>query len=271
MKTVSTSTRRRLFLAHTAASLAIVAVGAGFSWSAQADTLQNVTSAGVLKIGVFQDYPPFGSVGTDMKPRGFDVDFAEVLGKGLGVKVELIPVTGANRIAYLTDRKLDMLMSVGQTPAREKILDFSAAYAPYYIAVYGPPALAVKDPAGLVGKRIATAGGTNEDMSLVKIAPPEAVIKRFDDQSGAISAYFAGQVDMISLGGDVARKLRAPNPKVALDEKFKLMNSPMHMAYNKGETRLKEKLDVIVGQALKDGTLNSISLKWLGGPLPSSL
>ncbi len=44
MKTVSTSARRRLFLAHTAASLAIVAVGAGFSWSAQADTLQNVTT-----------------------------------------------------------------------------------------------------------------------------------------------------------------------------------------------------------------------------------
>jgi len=54
-------------------------------------------------------------------------------------------------------------------------------------------------------------------MSLVKVAPPEAVIKRFDDQSGAISAYFAGQVDLISLGGDVARKLRAPNPKVALE------------------------------------------------------
>lgn len=192
MKTVATSARRRMFLARTAASLAMVAAGAGYSWSAHADTLQNVTSSGVLKIGVFQDYPPFGSVGTDMKPRGFDVDFAEVLGKGLGVKVELIPVTGANRIAYLTDRKLDMLMSVGQTPAREKILDFSAAYAPYYIAVYGPPALAVKDPAGLVGKRIATAGGTNEDMSLVKVAPPEAVIKRFDDQSGAISANMLG-------------------------------------------------------------------------------
>jgi polar amino acid transport system substrate-binding protein len=271
MKTISPASRSRRFLGRTAASLALIVAGTACCWTAQADTLQNVTTAGVLKIGVFQDYPPFGSVGTDMKPRGFDIDFAEVLGKSLGVRVELMPVTGANRIAYLTDHKLDMLMSVGQTPAREKILDFSVPYAPYYIAVYGPPTLTVKDPAGLAGKRISTAGGTNEDMSLVKVAPPEAVIKRFDDQSGAISAYFAGQVDLISLGGDVARKLRAPNPKVALEEKFKLMNSPMRLAYNKGDTRLKEKLDATISQALKDGTLDSISQKWLGGPLPGSL
>lgn len=263
------SSRRRVTV-KAAASFAFCCSAVFGVSTAQADALQNITTAGVIKIGVFQDYPPFGSIDADMKARGFDIDFSEVLGKALGVKVQLVPVNGANRIAYLTDHKLDMLMSVGQTPAREKIIDFSAAYAPYYIAVYGKSAAVLTEPAGLAGKRISTAGGTNEDLSLVKVAPPTTVIKRFDDQSGAISAYFSGQVEFISLGGDVAKKLNVANPQNLLDEKFKLMSSPMRLAYNKGETRLKEKLDEAIAKAMKDGSLNAISNKWLGGPIPSS-
>jgi polar amino acid transport system substrate-binding protein len=265
-----TNTQRRQWLARTTSLLAASAC-VFMAAPSHADVLQDIKTNGVIRIGVFQDYPPFGSVGTDMKPRGFDVDFSQILGKELGVKVEYVPVTGTNRIAYLTDRKVDMLMSVGKTPAREKILDFSASYAPYYIAVYGPKSISVTEAKDLAGKSIATASGTNEDLSLVKVAPPEANIKRFDDQSGAISAYFAGQANLISLGGDVARKLRSPKPDLALDEKFKLMNSPMRMAYNKGETGLQQKIDTIIQKSLDDGALDNISKTWLGGPLPRPL
>ena len=236
-----------------------------------ADALQTIASSGVVRIGVFQDYPPFGSVGTDMKPRGFDVDFGTIIAKGLGAKVEFVPVNGSNRIAFLTNRKVDMLMSVGKTPERDKTLDFTASYAPYYIAVFGPASMVVKQPADLSGKKIATAGNTNEDVQLTKVAPPTASIKRFDDQNGAISAYLAGQADLISLGGIVASSLRASNPNVKLEEKFKLMVSNMHLALNKGDTSLQQKIDLITAQALKDGSLNRISLQWLGEALPATL
>ncbi len=64
-------------------------------------------------------------------------------------------MTGTNRLAYLADHKVDLLMSVGQTPAREKVLDFTQAYAPYYIAVFGPKAIEVKQAADLGGKSVA--------------------------------------------------------------------------------------------------------------------
>lgn len=252
-------------------SLAAVAVCGVAAAPATADTLQDIASKGVVRIGVFQDYPPFGSVGTDMKPRGFDVDFAAVLGKALGAKVEFTPVTGSNRIAFLTDRKVDLLMSVGKTGDREKILDFSASYAPYYIAVFGPASIVVREPADLAGRKIATAGNTNEDIQLSKVAPPTAIIKRFDDQNGAVSAYFAGQAELISLGGIVASTLRTANPKIKLEQKFKLMVSNMHLAFNKGEAPLKQKLDMAIAQSLSDGTLNRISVQWLGEPLPATL
>ena len=58
--------------------------------------------------------------------------------------LDLVPITGENRMAYLATGKADVLLSVGQTPEREKVLDFSRPYAPYYLAVFGPKSLPVK-------------------------------------------------------------------------------------------------------------------------------
>jgi polar amino acid transport system substrate-binding protein len=41
-----------------------------------AQTLDDVMKSGVLKVAVPQDFPPFGSVGSD-KPVGYDIDTAK--------------------------------------------------------------------------------------------------------------------------------------------------------------------------------------------------
>ena len=96
---------------------------------------------------MFEDFPPFASAGPDMRLHGYDIDVAAALAKALGVKLDLVAVTGQNRIPYLEDHKVDILLSVGESPEREKVIDFTAAYAPYYIAVLGPRALKVTGPA----------------------------------------------------------------------------------------------------------------------------
>jgi polar amino acid transport system substrate-binding protein len=35
-----------------------------------ADQLQDIQKRGVLRVAVPQDFPPFGSVGTDLQPQG---------------------------------------------------------------------------------------------------------------------------------------------------------------------------------------------------------
>ena len=134
-------TARRAF-ATLAAALAFTGAGVlcAFSSAAHADALDSIAKSGTVRIGVFMDYPPFGSIGPDMKPMGYDIDVANLIGRALNAKVELVQVTGDNRMAYLADRKADMLLSVGQTPEREKVIDFSQPYAPYYLAVFGPKA-----------------------------------------------------------------------------------------------------------------------------------
>jgi polar amino acid transport system substrate-binding protein len=264
---------RRAFAASavTLAFLGIAALGVFASPAAHADALDAIQKAGVVRIGVFEDYPPFGSIGPDMQPQGYDIDVANLIGKALNVKVELVQVTGDNRMAYLADHKADMLLSVGQTPEREKVIDFSQPYAPYYLAVFGPKALPVKNAGDLAGKTISVARGTLEDLSITKIAPPSATIKRFDDPNGAISAFLSGQVQLMVVGNDVGATILARHPANDPEQKFALFSSPDHVGLNKNEPHLKQKIDETIAKARKDGTMNAISEKWLRAPLPADL
>jgi polar amino acid transport system substrate-binding protein len=240
--------------------LAAMTVGA-----ARADALDDIHKAGVLKVGVFEDFPPFASAGADMSLHGYDIDVANALAKSLGVKLALVGITGQNRIPYLQEHKVDILLSVGDSPEREKVIDFTESYAPYYIAVLGPPSLHVTGPADLAGKTIGVNRGTLEDSSLTEAAPKTADIKRFDN--GVIAAFLAGQVQLIAVGNDVGASVLARHPAVEPEQKFQLLSSPDHIALNKNEPALKQSLNDAIAKMKADGTLNKISIQWLQKPL----
>lgn len=121
-------------ITHAIAFALSVVIAAGASpLLAHADALEDITKAGTIKIAVPQDFPPFGSVGADLSPKGYDIDMANLIAKGLGVNAQIIPVTSANRIPYLQTKKVDaVISSLGKNPDREKVIDFSAAYAPFF-------------------------------------------------------------------------------------------------------------------------------------------
>ena len=258
---------RRSALQWTLAIGVSLGLGATAMKPAAADALENITKAGVLKVGIFEDFPPFASLGSDMKIEGYDVDMAEKLAAALGVKAELVGITGQNRIPQLSEGKVDILLSIGFSDERAQVVDFTKPYAPYYIAVMGPKEIEVKGPADLAGKTIAVNRGTLEDTEVTKVAPPTADIQRFTDYAGVISAFLSGQSQLMVVGNDVGATILAKNPKIEPVEKFLLLTSPSNMAVKKGEKALQAKVDEILAGMKKDGTLNDMAVKWLKQPL----
>ena len=213
---------RRVFFA-----VATLAATFGFNAPSHADALADVTARGTLRVAVPQDFPPFGSVGTDMAPMGYDIDVANLIAEKLGVKAELVPVTSANRVPYLQTNKVDLVVSsLGKNPDREKVIDFSVAYAPFFNGVFGPADLAVAKAEDLAGKSIGVTRGAVEDLELTKIAPTGATIKRYEDNNGTISAFLSGQVDIIATGNVVAAAILAKNPPKRPELKFVIKSSP---------------------------------------------
>jgi polar amino acid transport system substrate-binding protein len=111
---------RRQFIALTLAAAA-VAVSAN---SARADELQTIKSKGVLAVGVKADYPPFGYRAPSGDIIGIEPDLAADVAKRLGVKLQLVPVVAANRMQFLEQGKIDlMIATMTDTPERAQVVD----------------------------------------------------------------------------------------------------------------------------------------------------
>lgn len=259
--TFSISRRASLGFVLTAAMLT------GTLAPAQADVLDDITAAGTIRVGIFEDFPPFASLNADLKIEGYDTEVADKLAAALGVKVELVGITGQNRIPFLTEGKVDLLLSIGYSDERAQVVDYTDAYAPYYIAVMGPKELDVTDAAGLSGKTIAVNRGTLEDTEVTKVAPADADIQRYSDYSGVISAFLSGQAQLMVVGNDVGATILAQNPAIEPVEKFLLLTSPSQMAVKKGEARLQKALNDALIAMKADGGLNDLAVKWLKQPL----
>ncbi|MEJ6022418.1 transporter substrate-binding domain-containing protein [Ramlibacter sp. PS4R-6] len=254
---------RRLFALSLIAASALAATGV----RAQA-ALDDILKAKEIKIAIPTDFPPYGFVGTDLKPQGLDIDVANYIAAKLGVKVELLPVTTANRIPYLQTRKADLVIStLGKNPDREKVIDFTMPYSPFYIAVFGPKPTAAKGPNDLAGKSISVTRGSIDDQELTKVAPSAAEVRRFEDNNSTVSAYVAGQVQLIATSAQVAGAMMAKNPQMGTEFKFVLKDSPNYIGVGKGEDKLRAKVNEIIAEARKNGDMDKIAMKWLGRPL----
>lgn len=229
--------------------------------------LDDVMKAKKITIAIPTDFPPYGFVGTDLKPQGLDVDMATYIAQKMGVAIELVPVTSANRIPYLQTKKADLVIStLGKNPDREKVIDFTAAYSPFFQAVFAAKSVNIKSFADLAGKSVSVTRGAIEDQELTKLAPAGADIKRFEDNNATVSAFVAGQVQAIATGASVAGNMMGRNPQLNTEYKLLLKDSPNFIGVGKGEDKLRLKVNEIITEGKKNGDIDKMANKWLGRP-----
>ena len=229
--------------------------------------LDDVMARKLLRVAIPTDFPPYGFVGTDLKPQGLDIDMANYIGAKLGVPVELVPVTSANRIPYLQTKKADLVIStLGKNPEREKVIDFTIAYSPFFQAVFAAKTLPLASFADLAGKSVGVTRGAIEDQELSKVAPATADVKRFEDNNATVSAFVSGQVQVIATGASVAGNMMARNPQLGTEYKLLLKDSPNFIGVAKGEDALRTKVNEVILAAKKAGDIDAMAKKWLGRP-----
>ena len=231
--------------------------------------LPEILSGGKIKIAVPENFPPFGSLGASGEHEGYDVDVAKLIAEGLGVELDLVPVTSKQRIPFLETERVDLVISsMGANPERAKSIWFSSAYAPFFSGAFAAADLDISSAADLGGKKVGLTGGTLEDLELTRVAPESAEIIRFGDNAATLAAYASGQVDVLVTGNTVAAGFSKKNPDRNMETKFIIKESPAFIGVKKGNFDLLQWVNVFILHKKLGGELNAFSEKWLGQKLP---
>ena len=252
---------------HLAKALLALAILTGSAATVLADVFSDILERGKVRITVFADVPPFGSINANRELEGIDIDLAKLVAEALGVELELVQSTAANRIPYLMTDKSDInIAAMSITPTRAKQVMYSAPYANTYLAVFGAKDLDVSSAAETGDVTISVAKGTTEDL-LLTAANPNANIMRTEDNATAVQAYLSGQSQMLAANSVVVVELAKRNPQKEFDRKFTLRRAPAHVTVKMGEHNLLRWLDTFIFLKQMDGTLDELHRKWLGGPM----
>ena len=237
---------------------------AGPEHRAAAQTVDDIIKRSKVIVGVNTTTPIFGLMGKDGQPEGYDPDVARLVGKYMGVPVEFVSVTGANRIPYLLSGQVDMVIALfGITPERALQISFSIPYASEAATLVAPASRQVKTVDDLKGLRVGVPRGAMQDLILTPIAEAKGInLMRFDDEATDLQALISGQTDLAGTGLMVSRTLNRNDPGKNYEVKIVLRELHFGIGVRRGATDLLQWLNTFIYAIKNDGELDGISRKW---------
>jgi glutamate transport system substrate-binding protein len=228
-------------------------------------TMGRLQQAGEIKIGVKYDVPPFGfkNPQTD-EIEGFDVDFGKFIAEKLGVEPNFIEAISDNRIPFLQDGTVDLVLSTMTINAeRDQEIDFSE---PYYIArgrILVPQDSDIAGVGDLAGKKVCTALGSTYEETLKEQAP-EADLRLVDSYSECLELVQNGAVDAVSTDDVILTGMIIQDDSLKLVEGEDLTTEPYGAGIKDGDTEFKEFVDGALEEWKSGGGWQEAYDKWVG-------
>jgi glutamate transport system substrate-binding protein len=221
-------------------------------------TLADLKKKGKITIGVKFDVPLIGlknPVTGDI--GGFDVEMGKIIAKAIyGTdkgKIEFVEAISANRIPFLKDNKVDLILSTFSiTDARKKEVDMAG---PYYVA--GQDLLIYKVEVGNiksitdVKKVCAQTGSTS--IANIKAANPTATVLDLPTTANCVEALKDGRVDAVSTDDTLLAGFAEKNPQFALvGKQFSVERYGVGLKF--GDTAFRNYVNDVLEASFKDGS-----------------
>jgi polar amino acid transport system substrate-binding protein len=231
--------------------------------AAQADVLDDIKKRGTLIVGVKADYKPFGFRDPSGGIIGIEPDLAADVAKKLGVKLELVPVVSANRMEFLNQGKIDlMIATMSDKPDRRKVVQvIEPLYYSDAVNILLRKDAPVKAWEDIKGKKLCGTTGAFYNKDIAQQYGPE--IASFDGSEKPLLALKNG--DCIGYLYDqtfIAGKLTDDDWK---DYKMVLpgiMETPWAIAVKLGEANFQKFLEDLHKDWLKSGRIVELEKKW---------
>jgi len=262
------STRRAILATTSLLGLGSLGISQGQTTAAKAgDQLDAIRSRKLLRVAVPKEFPPFGFMHNG-NPDGYDIAVARMLAMDLNVRVELVPVVSADRMPMLLDDKVDVIIaSLGKNPEREKVIDFSMAYAPLYLGVFGSIYPRTPETADFKDRRVGVTKGSLEESELRKQLPAASPVL-FENSAKIIDAYLNQDIEYIAAGNVIIEAIKDSRVRLQTQRKHLLKDSPCYIGVRKGEPRVLQAVNSFIQRANSSQALMVSALQWFRATLP---
>ncbi|MCJ2087556.1 transporter substrate-binding domain-containing protein [Methylobacterium sp. E-005] len=257
-------TIRTLLTTGAMAALAALSTVALPGRATAADGVDAIKTRGTLIVGVKADYKPFGFRDPSGAIIGLEPDLAADLAKRLGVKLELVPVVSANRIEFLQQGKVDLLIAtLSDKPERRRVVQaIDPNYYSDFVNVLLPKSSGITDWAQLKGKPLCATSGAWYNKDVARTYGAEIVA--FDGSEKPLFALKQGNCigyvyDQSMLQGKLLDDDWKANYALPLKG---ILDAPWMMAVAQGNATLQAAVEDATKDWMKTGFIVNEETKW---------
>ena len=246
-----------------------------------AGTLKKIRETGAITIGHRESSIPFSYLDDAQRPVGYAMDLCMKVVDAVkaelrmpGLKVNLQPVTSANRIPLMQNGTVDLECgSTTNSLKRQEQVAFGPSYFVVNITAAVKKDSGINTLADLNGKTIATTSGTTSVPLLKQYERTAAIdVKEIYGKDHAESFLLLANdraaafvMDDILLAGQIAN---SPTPAAYRIIPESLRQEPYSMMLRRDDPQFKALVDRAVGDLMRSGEIEQIYEKWFASPIP---
>ena len=235
---------------------------------------QNFVSHEKIVVGIDDEFPPMAFHDANGKLVGFDIDLAKETAERMGVEFEFCPIDWNNKKEEILSGHVDIIWNgLDITAERKEYMIFSKPYMEdrQIFFVKKDTEQNIHSENDIEGKIVGTQSGSTSE---IYIAQNETLknslkeLKIYYKVNDAIDALEKNEIELFVCDEIIARYEMNKHPL-----KFEIIDvkvgdiTGMGIGFRKEDTELRDRVQKIFDEMIKDGTAKDISEKWFQADL----
>lgn len=227
-----------------------------------------------IVIGIDEAYAPFSFRNRDGEIIGFDMDLAKEVARRMGTEFEFKPIDWNKKREELESGNIDILWNgLSITPERQTYLIFTKPYMEdrQVILVRKGRTNGIISAADLAGKVVGTQLGAPSEFFInqdEQLKNSFAKFITYDNYKHAFEALADGAIDAVICDELVVHyEMNMHQDKFETIEAMVGTVTEIAVGFRKSDTKLRDEIQNVFDDMVKDGTAREISIKWFNGDL----
>ena len=221
-------------------------------------------------LGMDDSFPPMGYRNENNELVGFDIDLAQEVCNKLGMKLEVQTISWAAKEQELDSGNIDCIWNgFGYTEERNEAMTLSDMYIKDESIFFVKNDSEYTSQEDLKGKKIGVQSGSTQERRLndAEFGKEIEEIVGYTDYLTALMDLETGNIDavyMSKITGTYIMKSQNKNFKTFESTGISTGETGMVIAFKKGNTELKDKVEKAIAELKEEGKVKEISEKWFG-------